>query len=1071
MSNEFVHLHTHSHYSLLQAVPQIPDLVKAAKADKQTALALTDAGSMYGAVEFYQQAKKNDIKPIIGVDFYVSPRKRTDQELDEDKRFYRIILLAKNTQGYKDLMLMSSQGFLTGFYEHPRIDRELISRYCKNLIAIFPARSGEIAWQLEHGTPDRAKTALTFYQNLFDSESLYQEITLHPEINGHDELQRKIYSFATENNLELVAANDVYYIKPEDREVRRITATVAKGYHQLEAADEDYSFSTQAQMKTKFKDLPKAIANTKVIADMCNVEIELGTFYFPHFELPTNTTAESELRKLVYAGIAKRGFKDDNQVVKDRLEYELNIINSKGYAAYFLIVQDLLRFAHEQDIPTTIRGSVAGSMVTYLSGITNLDPIYYGLRFERFLNPDRPSAPDIDMDFADNRRDEVIDYAREKYGRDKVAQIGTFGTMLARGVVRDVARAMSFPYALGDQIAKLIPQGKQGFPMSIDRALTEVPELLEVYGNNPSVRQVIDMGKRLEGNARHISVHAAGVVIAPTTLNDFTPVQIDPKGGKLITQYDMHAVGEDGAGLTKFDFLGLKNLAILADTVKRVKWRHQQDIDIEKIPIDDKKTYSMLAEGKTHGTFQLNGSGMTAFLKDLKPTDIFDINAMVALYRPGPMEFIPEYIARKHNPDLVDYPHELLKESLQQSYGLLIYQEDVMYTAIKLANYSWLDADKFRKAMGKKIPELMDEQEKKFKGGCVDNGIDPELADELWERIKPFAAYAFNKSHSASYGRVAYQTAYFKANFPSEYMASVLTADSGHTDKIAESVAECDKMNIDILPPDINESFGTFTVIDREESEELPAIRFGLYSIKNFGEGIGDQIINERKANGPYESVADLIERVGGRHLNRKSLESLIFSGALDLLEPEPKTNATQWRADLYGNLSDLLTHHKQIHSHAEGQVSLFASSAIELPEFIIQRNISSLNKEDILNHEKELLGIYLSGHPLDRFKDKLDTRDQNITNLKTKDEFLNRSVTIVGLLQDIRPINTKKSNRAMAFGIMADYDDTIEIVFFPDTWDELKKDIEVDSVYKMEGKLTERNSDRSVLIDRITKL
>jgi len=652
-----------------------------------------------------------------------------------------------------------------------------------------------------------------------------------------------------------------------------------------------------------------------------------------------------------------------------------------------------------------------------------------------------------------------------------VAQIGTFGTMLARGVVRDVARAMSFPYALGDQIAKLIPQGKQGFPMSIDRALTEVPELLEVYGNNPSVRQVIEMGKRLEGNARHISVHAAGVVIAPTTLNDFTPVQIDPKGGKLITQYDMHAVGEDGAGLTKFDFLGLKNLAILADTVKRVKWRHQQDIDIEKIPIDDKKTYSMLAEGKTHGTFQLNGSGMTAFLKDLKPTDIFDINAMVALYRPGPMEFIPEYIARKHNPDLVDYPHELLKESLQQSYGLLIYQEDVMYTAIKLANYSWLDADKFRKAMGKKIPELMDEQEKKFKGGCVDNGIDPELADELWERIKPFAAYAFNKSHSASYGRVAYQTAYFKANFPSEYMASVLTADSGHTDKIAESVAECDKMNIDILPPDINESFGTFTVIDREESEELPAIRFGLYSIKNFGEGIGDQIINERKANGPYESVADLIERVGGRHLNRKSLESLIFSGALDLLEPEPKTNATQWRADLYGNLSDLLTHHKQIHSHAEGQVSLFASSAIELPEFIIQRNISSLNKEDILNHEKELLGIYLSGHPLDRFKDKLDTRDQNITNLKTKDEFLNRSVTIVGLLQDIRPINTKKSNRAMAFGIMADYDDTIEIVFFPDTWDELKKDIEVDSVYKMEGKLTERNSDRSVLIDRITKL
>jgi len=440
------------------------------------------------------------------------------------------------------------------------------------------------------------------------------------------------------------------------------------------------------------------------------------------------------------------------------------------------------------------------------------------------------------------------------------------------------------------------------------------------------------------------------------------------------------------------------------------------------------------------------------------------------------MEFIPEYIARKHNPDLVDYPHELLRESLQQSYGLLIYQEDVMYTAIKLAGYSWLDADKFRKAMGKKIPELMDEQEKKFKGGCVANGIDPELSNELWERIKPFAAYAFNKSHSASYGRVAYQTAYFKANYPYEYMASVLTADSGNTDKISESVAECKNMDITVLPPDINQSFGNFTVIN-DESGNPNAIRFGLYSIKNFGEGIADQIITERDTNGNYTSVADLVERIGGRHLNRKSLEALILSGALDLLESanpnteNPDSGVSGWRSDLVSNLNDLLSYHKQLHSQAESQVSLFASSAVTISAIQIQRNISNLTTEELLNHEKELLGVYISGHPLDRFAEKLAKRSQSIANLKTSDDFMERSVTLVGILQDLRPITTKKSGRAMAFGIMADFNDTIEIVFFPDTWDALKKDLEVDTCYKMEGKISERNGERSILVDRIKKL
>lgn len=1086
MSLDFVHLHTHSHYSLLQATPKIKELVTAAKEDGQKALALTDSGSMYGAVEFYQKALEAEIKPIIGCDYYVATRSRNDREIDEDKRFYRLILLAQNNEGYRNLMRLSSQGFLSGFYDHPRIDRELIQKYSSGLIAIFPAESGELAQHTRSGSREKIKNTVDFYKSTFQSPDniprLYQEITLHPEINGHDDLQRQLYVVCNEYKIPLVAANDIYYLKPKDREVRQVARTIADGHYEPVASNEDFSFLTKNQIFQKFKDLPEAINNTVKIAEHCNVEIELGNYYFPKFELPRDMTAESELRRIVYAGIDYRKLDRNDPEVTDRIEYELRIINSKGYDPYFLIVQDLLRFAKENDIPTTIRGSVAGSMVTYLSGITNLNPIEYGLRFERFLNPDRPSAPDIDMDYADNRRDEVIEYAREKYGRDKVAQIGTFGTMLARGVVRDVARAMSFPYALGDQIAKLIPQGKQGFPMSIDRALAEVPELKEVYDNNPSVKQVIDMGKRLEGNARHISVHAAGVVIAPTELNDFTPVQIDPKGGKLITQYDMHAVGEDGAGLLKFDFLGLKNLAILADSVKRIKWRHNTDIDIEDLPMDNQKTFEMLAQGKTHGTFQLNGSGMTAFLKELKPTDIFDINAMVALYRPGPMEFIPEYIARKHNPELVDYPHPLMEEALQQSYGLLIYQEDVMYTAIRLAGYSWLDADKFRKAMGKKIPALMNEQEKKFKDGCVKNGIERALTNDLWERIKPFAAYAFNKSHSASYGRVAYQTSYLKANYPYEYMAAVLTADAGQTDKISESVEECKKMEIDILPPDINDSFGTFTVVDRPDDEQLarkPAIRFGLYSIKNFGAGVADQIILERDKNGSFKSIAELIERIGGRNLNRKSLESLILAGALDSLNPDEdysvdvinKTALIRWRSDLINNLDDLLSYHKQLHSQSDSQGSLFGGVNIALPELKLRRGLTTMTATEILQSEKELLGMYLSGHPLDKYADKINGREQTITNIKTKGKYLNREITTIGLLADIRQINTKKSNRAMAFGVLADFNDTIEIVFFPDTYDALKKDLHADSCYAISGKLSERNGDRSILVDKIRKL
>ncbi|MEK7515361.1 MAG: DNA polymerase III subunit alpha, partial [Patescibacteria group bacterium] len=585
---------------------------------------------------------------------------------------------------------------------------------------------------------------------------------------------------------------------------------------------------------------------------------------------------------------------------------------------YYLIVADLLAFARREGILTTTRGSAAGSLVAYLVGITNVDPLFYKLPFERFLNPERPKAPDIDMDIADNRRDDMIAYTKRKYGEDHVAQIGTFGTMMARAAVRDVARALGHSYNTGDRIAKLIPIGSQGFPMTIDRALELEPDLKTLYDEDDDTREIIDLAKRIEGCVRHVGVHAAGVVVAPTPLIEWAPIQPDPKGtGKLITQYDMYSITDEygGVGLLKFDFLGIKNLAILADSVARVKETRGIIVDIENVPINDSKTYEMLARGETEGVFQLNGSGMTRWLKELKPTSIHDINAMVALYRPGPMETIPNYIERKHNPKLIHYLDPRMKEYLDFSYGILVYQEDVLLTAIKLGGYSWLEADALRKAMGKKIPKVMQAEKEKLTKGFMEYGkLSKQLAEKLWELIEPFAAYGFNKAHAASYGKVAYQTAYMKANYPVEYLAALLTADSGDTGKIAIFVAEAKRMKVKVLPPDINESGTDFTVV----GEQKNAIRFGLSSIKNFGDGISEAIIFERKEHGHFKSLSDFLSRVGSKNLNRKSLESLIKCGALDSL------NAS--RGTLIDNIEKLLSYHREATASAP-QDSLFGAT------------------------------------------------------------------------------------------------------------------------------------------------
>lgn len=1058
-SLKFVHLHTHSHYSLLTALPKIPELISAAKKDGMEFLALTDNGNMYGAMEFYKKCKKEKIKPIIGIDAYVALRKRSDKEAGIDNKRFRLVLLVKNNTGYKNLIKLVTKSNLEGFYYKPRIDHELIEKYHDGLIAIIPSFSGETTIALKNGDKEKAKQLIDWYKKAFGEECVYLEITHHPEIDGHEDLQKKIIEFAKETKTPLVAAHDVYYLKPEDKKAREIllkiqTNTNFGGRDSFSGKDENFSFIDQNRALNLFKNTPEALQNTIKIAEKCNLELDLGKWVFPDLKLDSKRTYDEELKHIVYKNLKERKIEQTKEVI-DRIKYELKVIGDKGYAPYFLVVADLIKYAHDNNILTTTRGSTPGSMVSFLAEITNINPIEYKLPFERFLNPERPSPPDIDLDIADNCRDKVIQYARDKYGEDNVAQIGTFGTMLARGVVRDVARALGYPYNTGDKIAKLIPIGSQGFPMTIDKAFNMTPELKEMYKKEKDIKEIIDLSKKIEGNVRHISVHAAGVVISPTPVTDYVPVQFDPKGGKSITQYDMHSVKD--AGLLKFDFLGIKNLSILTDSVKRVKKIQNIDIDIENIPLDDKKTFKLLANGETIGLFQLSGSGMTHFLKELKPTSILDINAMISLYRPGPMEVIPEYIRRKNNPKLVSYPDPRMEKYLKESYGLIVYQDDLLLSTIELAGYSWLEADKFRKAVGKKIPAEMAAQKDKLINGVIENGQTKEFAEKLWNLFEPFQSYGFNKAHAASYGKVAYQTAYMKANYPLEYMSAVLTADSGNVEKVAEIINECTRMKIPVLPPEINESFGAFSVV--KGGNDDGSIRFGLYSIKNFGEGIADIIINERKKNGRFTSLSNFLERIQDRNLNRKSLDALIKCGALDLFED---------RGKMIANIEKLLTYNKEFSQIPDNQDSLFGN----IPEInksrLILPNDANVTQEEKLSWEKELLGLYVSGHPLEKFKDILKGRE----TIEKIHESLHDGMLGVasGIVEEVRPVITKRGDR-MAFIKIADFTGSIDVVLFPKVLTDYNELIYPESCIAIKGRKSNRNGETSLIAEAVRKL
>lgn len=1061
----FVHLHTHSHYSLLDGLSKTKDLVAKAKSLKMPALAVTDHGNMYGAIDFYEEATKAGIKPIIGVEAYVATRSRFDKEPGIDSKRYHLTLLAENLTGYQNLIKMITAANLEGYYYKPRIDKGLMREHAAGIICLSGCLGGELSRALWEKNKDKAIAIAREHQTIFGEDNYFLEIMHHPKLERGLEIKNAIIALARELDIPLVATQDSHYLEPEDKQAHETLVAIQlnnlDGEKKLTNPDEDFSFISAATAKKYFADTPEAVANTLKIAERCQLELTLGKFIFPTFPIPDGQTADSLLRELAFAGLKTRQLGDD-QTAKDRLDYELGIIKMKGYASYFLVVGDLIRYAKEHDIYYTIRGSVAGSITTYALGITKIDPLEYKIPFERFLNPERPSAPDIDMDFADNRRDEIIEYAKQKYGEDKVAQIGTFGTMMARGAVRDVARALGKPYELGDRIAKEIPLGSQGTPMTIARALKESPELKALHEAEAEVREILNMAKKIEGSVRHISVHAAGVVISPEPLTNYVPLQHDPKGKTLITQYDMYAVGEDGVGLTKFDFLGLRNLAILHQAVRLVRKIHAAEIDLEHIPLDDKKTFALLARGDTVGLFQLNGTGMTRWLKELKPTTIHDINAMVALYRPGPMQFIPDYIAHKHDPKLTKYFDPMLKPILEESYGVLVYQDQLLMMAHDIAGYTWGEVDKFRKAVGKKIPELMAEQRDKFIKGCISHSNWSEKkAIEVWKWLEPFAAYGFNKAHSASYGRVAYQTAYMKANYPGEFMTAILSAESGDTDKIAEIMHECHRMDLPVLAPDVNESFADFGLIKARAKGERDRIRVGLATIKNMGIDIAEAIVDERKAKGPYQSLAQFLERVSHRNMNRKALEALAKAGALDGFGED--------RGAILANLEQLVEYHRE-HSHSDqGQDSLFGIIADQstVPALTL-RPAELSSRRDRLAWEKELLGLYVSGHPLDDYREQFKSAKQTIASIsQLRDGAL---VIVGGIIEEVKPILTKRGDR-MAFVRLADFTDTIETVCFADIFAKHQAVIMPDNCVAIKGRVSYRAGEPSVIIEGIRLL
>ena len=1029
----FTHLHVHTEYSLLDGSNKIKEYVSRVKELGMNSAAITDHGVMYGVIDFYKAARAAGIKPVLGCEVYVAPGSRFDRELSHgDDRYYHLVLLAENNQGYQNLMKIVSKGFVEGYYYKPRVDMEVLETYHEGIIALSACLAGEVQRYLVRGLYEEAKETACKYEKCFGKGNFFLELQDHG-IPDQKTVNAGLMRMSEETGIELVATNDVHYTYAEDAEPHDILLCLQTGKklsdeNRMRYEGGQYFVKSEEEMRALFPYAAQAIDNTQKIADRCNVEIEFGVTKLPHFDVPEGYDSWTYLNKLCHEGLVRR-YPDKHEELLPKLDYELSVIQKMGYVDYFLIVWDFINYARTHGIPVGPgRGSAAGSLVSYTTGITNIDPIRYNLLFERFLNPERVTMPDIDIDFCYERRSEVIDYVIEKYGKDCVTQIVTFGTLAARGVIRDVGRVMDLPYNFCDTIAKNIPNELN---ITIDKALIMNPELRSMYESDETVKRLIDMAKRLEGLPRHTSMHAAGVVISQKAMDEYVPLSRS-SDGTITTQFVMTTIEE--LGLLKMDFLGLRTLTVISDAVKLVEKNHGIKIDVDNIDYNDKKVLDSIGTGRCDGVFQLESAGMKNFMKELKPQSLEDVIAGISLYRPGPMDFIPKYIKGKNEPESVTYVCKELEPILEPTYGCIVYQEQVMQIVQNLAGYTMGQADNIRRAMSKKKQYVIDAERQNFvygneeQGikGCIANGISEQAANQIYDSMVDFAKYAFNKSHAAAYAVVAYQTAYLKYYYPVEFMAALMTSVIDNTRKVAEYIYSCRQMGIKVLSPDINEGEGRFLATK-------DGIRYGMYAIKSIGRQVIDIILAEREANGKYITLSDFLSRVAGREVNKRAVENLIKAGACDGLDGN-----RQQMLLVYNTLIDNLNQEKK--NSLAGQMSLFDLVSEEEKKAYEVRfpNVEEYTKEIKLGFEKEVLGIYLSGHPLEEYEEKWRKNisavtadfmlDEETNAVKIKD---NQSVVIGGIITE-KTIKYTKQNKAMAFITVEDLFGTVEVIIFP---------------------------------------
>jgi DNA polymerase-3 subunit alpha len=1048
----FVHLHCHTEYSLLDGAARIKELIRRAAELEMPAVAITDHGSMFGVVDFYKEALRAGVKPLIGCEVYVAPRSRLQKEPKFDDHQYHLTLLAENQEGYRNLMRIVSAGYIEGFYYKPRVDHELLAENSAGLIALSGCLAGEIPSLLHRGRDKEARKLAGRYREIFGPENFYLELQDH-RLPEQALVNRGLCAIASEIETELVATNDVHYISREDAAIHDVLLCIQTGKtihdsDRMKFGTDEFYFKSASEMAGLFKEQPAALQNTLKIADRCNVDFQFDRLLLPEFELPAGVRdAGDYLNQLCRKGLRER-YCGITEALEQRLEYELRIINQMGYANYFLIVWDLIKYARSADVLVGPgRGSAAGSLVAYCLKITDIDPIANGLIFERFLNPDRVSMPDIDIDFSDDKRNRVLSYVTEKYGAERVAQIITFGTMAARGAVRDVGRVLAFPYGEVDRVAKMIPTE---IGMTISQALKQSKELQALYQEEERFRQLLDTSMAVEGMPRHASTHAAGVVISREPLVNHVPL-LKTNDQTVMTQFPMGTLEQ--LGLLKMDFLGLKTLSIIEETQAHIRRHHNREIILSEIPLDDGDTYELLSRGETTGIFQLESSGMRNVLHDLIPNKFADIIAVVALYRPGPMEQIPVFINSKHGREPINYPHEILEPILKETYGVIVYQEQIIEIAATMAGFSLSQADLLRRAIGKKKKEILDEQRELFIDGCLSKGFSRPLAEEIYDLILKFASYGFNKSHAAAYALIAYQTAYFKTHYPVEFMAALMTGYCNNSDKVALYIADCRRQGIEVLPPDINESETNFTVADEKR------IRFGLAAVKNVGAGAIESILKARRDR-PFRSLRDFCSRVDGRLCNRKALESLVKCGAFDTLGGH--------RAQYLATLEEAVAEGQLLQRERQnGQITMFSLMDSQDKEKLIEDrlpDIDALSDKERLALEKEMLGFYISGHPLEQYRPLLE-RMADLTVCAELKEARDRStVKVGGVVSEVRSIYTKKG-RPMAFVRLEDLTGSVEIIVFSDLYEKRTEIFQEDSPLLVKGKVDLKEEEEAKII------